>query len=285
MNNYNFNENNEMFIDLCTDNQQSKHEKKTVVVMTANQFTNFMNLSGKIDLTQKRSEHIQQIEIPCKFGSKCNRPNCTYLHKNISTTIAQTAPIAQTVQTAPIAQTAQTAQTDPIARINAIPCKFGSNCNKSDCTFLHKSVATPASAPASVPAPVPVPIPTTSSGFHVENPCKFGSKCNKPDCTFLHKSVSEFVPKQIVPKQIVSKQDVPKQIVPKQVVSKQIISKQIVSKQDVLKHDEPQQVITLCKFGSKCNNKANCKFIHICSFGSKCRSLTGLGDCNFVHLS
>lgn len=53
------------------------------------------------------------------------------------------------------------------------PCKFGDQCQRSDCYFAHPK---PASAAA----------PTVSTKQTSQRPCKFGNKCTRGDCWFTH---------------------------------------------------------------------------------------------------
>ncbi|PVF93992.1 hypothetical protein CPB86DRAFT_789508 [Serendipita vermifera] len=94
----------------------------------------------------------------CPNGRHCQNKDCTLSHPSAGTNM--TAPTSQHKPAAP----AFTPSPGPNTFVNTIPCKFGVNCTRPGCPYLHPT--TPASK-ASIP-------------------CKFGIHCTRVDCQFSH---------------------------------------------------------------------------------------------------
>ncbi|KAG8856189.1 hypothetical protein FRB91_001086 [Serendipita sp. 411] len=92
----------------------------------------------------------------CPNGRRCQDKDCTLSHPSVGTNMG--IPATQRHPGAPSASPA------PNAFSNAIPCKFGVNCNRPGCPFSH-------------------PTPTVSKSAV---PCKFGIHCTRGDCLFSH---------------------------------------------------------------------------------------------------
>ncbi|KAA1084439.1 hypothetical protein PGT21_027954 [Puccinia graminis f. sp. tritici] len=133
---------------------------------------------------------------PCELQLKCTDPECLKAHvspqqadpkASIKVNSAASKPSGPSMT--PAGRGALPGGGTP-TNGKAIPCRFGSQCTRSDCVFSHPWIVNSAGG-AERPSnndDIGTPAGPKNSFGAAGVPCKFGLQCSRPDCFYQHPS-------------------------------------------------------------------------------------------------
>jgi len=140
---------------------------------------------------------------PCELQLKCTDPECLKAHvspqqadpkSSIRLTSASSKQGAQpgSMGFGPTAR-----PPGSTANSKSIPCRFGSQCSRTDCVFSHPWILNNGVDRSFADDTA------SKNGFGGGIPCKFGLQCTRPDCFYQHPS-SQRVPSKNISKSFVN---------------------------------------------------------------------------------